>query len=290
MSVQEVPAPILNSPFTEPEEYWSISEHEPPVRQVGRRPAMYFYRPPGHEAMLDRQGAGTAIELKLVNRIRAKLAVWRPLALKGEAGVTRTTMELMRYWRREGRRHRLFFAQIEAVETIIFLNEARADFLHGIDVPFDEPGEDARAAGMRAFRRYACKMATGTGKTKVMGMLAAWSILNKAADRGNARYADAVLVVCPNVTIRNRLEELKPQGGEASLYRTRDLVPAHLMAQVAQRSCLGHQLACVRAENNPNRGPIGKGIASGEANPNQGNRPHRREDDDGARDALLDAQ
>ncbi len=238
MSVQEVPEPILNSPFTEPEEHWSISEHEPPVRRAGRRPAMYFYRPPGHEAMLDRQGAGTAIELKLVNRIRAKLGEWRSLALKGEAGVTRTTMELMRYWRREGRQHRLFFAQIEAAETIIFLNEARVDFLQGINVPFDEPGEDARAAGMRAFRRYACKMATGTGKTTVMGMLAAWSILNKVADRGNARYSDAVLVVCPNVTIRNRLEELKPQGGEASLYRTRDLVPAHLMPQVAR----GHVL------------------------------------------------
>jgi len=232
--MKEVPEPILNSPFNEPAEYWSISEHEPPVRQAGRRPAMYFYRPPGHEAALDRQGAGTAIELKLVNRIRAKLAEWRPLALKGEAGVTRTTMELMRHWSRDGRHHRLFFAQIEAAETIIFLKEARADFLQGIDVPFDEPGENARAAGMRAFRRYACKMATGTGKTTVMGMLAAWSILNKVADRGDARYSDAVLVVCPNVTIRNRLEELKPQGGEASLYRTRDLVPAHLMPQLAR--------------------------------------------------------
>ena len=38
-----------------------------------------------------------------------------------------------------------------------------------------------------------------------------------------------VLVVCPNVTIRNRLEELKPHGGETSLYRSRDLVPSHLM-------------------------------------------------------------
>ncbi len=139
----------------------------------------------------------------------------------------------MRYWQRKGRRHRLFFAQVEAAETVIFLNEARADFFQGIDVPFDEPGEDSKAAGMRAFRRYACKMATGTGKTTVMGMLAAWSILNKVIDRGNARYSDVVLVVCPNVTIRNRLEELKPQGGEASLYRTRDLVPSHLMAQLA---------------------------------------------------------
>ena len=89
---------------------------------------MYFYRPPGREPSQDER-VGTAIELKLVSRIRAKLAEWRPLALRGEGGVTRTTMELLRYWRREGRRHPLFFVQIEAAETIIFLSEARTDFL-----------------------------------------------------------------------------------------------------------------------------------------------------------------
>ena len=33
------------------------------------------------------------------------------------------------------------------------------------------PGLAAKAAGVRTFLRYACKMATGTGKTTVMGML-----------------------------------------------------------------------------------------------------------------------
>ncbi len=238
MNAHEVPEPILNSPFEEPAEYWRISEHDPPERRQGRRPAMYFYRSPRRESAEDPEGAGTAIELKLVNRIRARLAEWRPLALSGEAGVTRTTMELLRHWHRDGRRHRLFFAQIEAAETIVFLTEARPDFLQGIDVPLDEPGAETKADGMRAFPRYACKMATGTGKTTVMAMLAAWSILNKVNDRSDARFSDVVLVVCPNVTIRNRLEELKPQGGEASLYRTRDLVPSHLMPQLAR----GHVL------------------------------------------------
>jgi type III restriction enzyme len=43
-----------------------------------------------------------------------------------------------------------------------------------------------------------------------------------------------VLVVCPNVTIRQRLAELDPLAGEASLYRTRDLVPPHLMADLTK--------------------------------------------------------
>jgi type III restriction enzyme len=42
-------------------------------------------------------------------------------------------------------------------------------------------------------------------------MLAAWSILNKQADRGDARFSDTVLIVCPNVTIRRRLGELDPR-------------------------------------------------------------------------------
>ena len=75
-------------------------------------------------------------------------------------------------------------------------------------------------------------MATGAGKTTVMGMLAAWSILNKLADRGNPRFSDTVLVVCPNVTIRSRLRELDPSEGEASVYRTRDLVPERLMPEL----------------------------------------------------------
>ena len=234
MNAPEVSRPILNSPFEEPGEHWRIVEHEPPRRVAGRRPATYFYRPPGRETAADRQGVGTAIELKLVNRIRRRLADWRPLALRGAGGVTRATMELLRYWRREGRRRRLFFAQLEAAETVIFLTEARPDLLHGIQVPLDEPSAEAQANGVRPIRRYACKMATGTGKTTVMGMLAAWSILNKVAARGDRRYSDTVLVVCPNVTIRNRLEELKPQVGEASLYRTRDLVPPHLMPSLAR--------------------------------------------------------
>ncbi len=223
----EVPQPILNSPYDEPGEHWRIVEGDPPRREPGRRPAMYYYRPPNQEAATQApEGAGTAIELKLVNRIRERVNAWRA---EGWPGVSRTSLELLSYWRRDGRRHRLFFAQLEAAETIIFLIEARSDLHQGIQIPPDEPSDGAKTEGFRAFRRYACKMATGSGKTMVMGMLAAWSILNKVQDRSDARFSDIVLVVCPNVTIRTRLAELDPETGEAGIYRTRDLVPAHLL-------------------------------------------------------------
>jgi type III restriction enzyme len=43
-----------------------------------------------------------------------------------------------------------------------------------------------------------------------------------------------VLIVCPNVTIKTRLGELDPNNGDASLYRTRDLVPKHMMSLLTQ--------------------------------------------------------
>jgi type III restriction enzyme len=228
----EVEQPILCSPYEQPQEHWQIVEGEPPQRVAGRRPAIYYYRAPGPGNDSDLDGnVGTAIELKLVNLVRRRLAEWREM---GRPGVSRATLELLDYWRRDGRQHRLFFAQIEAAETVVFLTEARADFLQGIEIPLDEPSEDREAEGFRAFKRLGCKMATGSGKTTVMGMLAAWSILNKVSSRSDSRFSDVVLVVCPNVTIRNRLQELDPHKGEASLYRTRDLVPPHLMPDLVK--------------------------------------------------------
>lgn len=232
MSAYEVPQPILNSPFEEPQEHWYIVEGEPPEQRLGRRPAMYFYRDPKVKPEKEYGTiAGTAIELKLVNRIRAQVKKWRS---DGYPGVTRTTLELLQWWRRDGRAQRLFFAQLDAAETIIFLCEARADFRQGIAVPQEELSADKRAQGFLGFKRYASKMATGSGKTTVMGMLAAWSVLNKINDRSDSRFSDVVLIVCPNVTIKNRLRELDPEVGEASLYRTRDLVPSHLMPLLSQ--------------------------------------------------------
>ena len=233
MSSFEVAEPIQNSPFEKPKKYWYIQEGEEPDLRDGRRPSVVF--PPRDQKQawtLDEKilhpskEYPSGYDLVLVNLIRERVEAWQQ---QGYPGVTRTTLELVQWWTREGRDKRLFFAQVEAALTVIFLKEARGDFLQGITVPRDEPSDERKAEGFSGFQRYACKMATGSGKTTVMGMLAAWSILNKVNDRSDARFSDVVLVVCPNVTIRDRLQELDPERGEASIYRTRDLVPLHLM-------------------------------------------------------------
>lgn len=234
----EVAEPILNRPFDEPQQYWYLREGESPEKRAGRRRSIVF--PPRTQktewelsdgTLLKSEEYAGAYEMVLVNQIRERVSAWRKA---GYPGATRTTTELLAYWNREGREQRLFFAQREAAETIIFLWEARADFRQGVSVPVDEPNPGQQSQGMKPFLRYACKMATGSGKSTVMAMLAAWSILNKVNDRSDARFSDAVLIVCPNVTIRSRLGEVDPEEGEASLYRTRDLVPAALMHTLRQ--------------------------------------------------------
>lgn len=242
----EVESPIINSPFYEPKCHWQIKKATKPVTAEGRRPASYYFRVPEQAGRGGKSGkqqrglfgdtdVGEQEELALVNVLRQKLSAWRSGELTGRPydGASRVTRELLDLWQSQDRMQRLFFAQLEAAETIIFLTEAAEPYRKNIPaIPTDEPSLDAKEKGFRAFTRYACKMATGTGKTTVMGMLAAWSILNRVASPTDERFTDTVLVVCPNVTIRERLQELDPAYGDLSLYRTRQLVPPHRMEEL----------------------------------------------------------
>ncbi len=229
----EVDQPIICSPFEVPKFHWYIEEGKPCQKIESRRPAIYYYRPPGKgTGSGEAAEIGEAIELKLVNEIRERVRIWRE---NGYPGIGRVTFELLQYWKREGRQKQFFFCQMEAVETIIFLIEGRSDLKQGLEIPQEELPENTRwpegksGNEYKGFIRYALKMATGTGKTMVMGLVAAWSILNKVNDKSDSRFSDVVLVVCPNITIRGRLGELDPNAGEASIYRIWDIVPRHLM-------------------------------------------------------------
>ena len=278
LSVAEVESPIINSPFREPRSHWKIEQAKPPIKVEGRRHASYFYRVPEHagrgrrnrtQAEMFESEKGEEVDLALVNAIRERVKEWRTgtrssgLAYDGASPVTRELLEL---WRSEERMQRLFFAQIEAVETIIFLVEAKEIYSKGLpEIPRDEPGVEAKAKGVRAFRRYASKMATGSGKTTVMGMLTAWSILNRVASPRDDRFSDTILIVCPNVTIRERLQELDPALGDLSLYRTRQLVPLYRMEELRRGEVMianWHRLA--KKETNTVNGDSAKVVKAGE--------------------------
>jgi type III restriction enzyme len=148
----EVESPIINSPFREPQCHWQIERGVPPVKAEGRRRAGYFYRVPEHagrgrkskaQVELFEDEKGEEVDLALVNAIRDRVKSWRNgehsggLAYDGASGVTKELLEL---WRSEDRMQRLFFAQIEAIETILFLVEASEIYRKGLpEVPRDEP-------------------------------------------------------------------------------------------------------------------------------------------------------
>lgn len=232
----EVEQPIICSPYEEPDQHWLIRDDAPAARQPGRRPAVWYYRPPKRSTGAgEASDMGIARELDLVNDIRERVKIWRDA---GYPGIGRVTLELLNYWKRDGRQKRFFFCQMEAIETIIFLVEGRTDMKQGLNVPREDLPEltafqDGKGGEeYRGFLRYACKMATGTGKTMLMGLTAAWSILNKINDRSDARFSEIVLVVCPNLTIKDRLAELDPNLGDASIYRIWDIVPPSMMNQM----------------------------------------------------------
>jgi len=112
-----------------------------------------------------------------INEIRGFIARWRATNYDG---VTSTTRELLEYWSRPDRERPLFFAQRESVETAVFLTEVASKEFGGtyLQNKLRDWAEEYNPGLLRA----AFKMATGAGKTTVMGMLVAWHTLNKAAD------------------------------------------------------------------------------------------------------------
>ncbi|MDQ3564917.1 MAG: DEAD/DEAH box helicase family protein [Pseudomonadota bacterium] len=147
----------------------------------------------------------------LVAKVRGEVAAWRGA---GYAGASETSRALLSWWfetehlveQADGTLSpfRYYFAQREAVETVIWLHDARKvrdkfDLLR-----FDASG--AVSAGMfdEDWPRYVLKMATGAGKTKVLSLLIAWSFFHKLYEPDSA-LARNFLLIAPNIIVLDRL-------------------------------------------------------------------------------------
>src|SRR5688572_30413589 len=207
---------IINNPYATPRRYWKYDRQRQSFDLAdGRRPAGYTMATPGQSNPND---PGVFVPIELVNQIRPRVDAWREA---GYAGVSATTRALLDHWNDKDQRDaskRFFFCQLEAIETLIWLTEAPAAERVGIDVPGDGG----------PFTRLCNKMATGSGKTIVMAMLIAWQVLNKAANNQDARFGKNVLIVAPGLTVRKRLEVLKPEGKD-NYFELFNIVPDSLM-------------------------------------------------------------
>ena len=90
-----------------------------------------------------------------------------------------TTSRLLAYWTRDGRDKPLFFCQVEAADSAIYITEVARKYG---DTWIENDLRTANDTSNPGLPRLALKMATGSGKTVVMAMLVAWQALNKLED------------------------------------------------------------------------------------------------------------
>jgi type III restriction enzyme len=236
-----IPDPILNSPFEAPQRYWKTNDDGDlyPESVEGRRPSRFFVpvRAPKKRGGSQLSLAGiveTPQQSPLVALLRDELVKWRTQDY-ADKNLTEVSRQLLRHWK-DRTEQRLFFCQLEAVETAIFLAECLPHLPKNKSVQslLSLARAEGLPEGAPALPRLAFKMATGTGKTTVMAMLIAWQVLNAAEHRhANGRYSTNILVVAPGITIRDRLQELDP-AFPANIYESRDLVPTALRPRLAR--------------------------------------------------------
>jgi len=164
--------PILNSPFSEPARHFRFDD-DGITNEIadGRRRSTYFSPIPKPKtrggpqlALAGDFATEKALDNDFINRVREHVGAWRSARYPGITAVTR---DLLTYWTEPARDKPLFFCQIEALETAIFLAEVT-----GHRQPWTENKlrEDSQARNPGLYR-IAFKMATGSGKTVVMAML-----------------------------------------------------------------------------------------------------------------------
>jgi type III restriction enzyme len=123
--IQPVENPILCSPYKEPEQHWLYDTQTGiPSKTPNRRPASYWFKTERTgSAQMSLLAEEERDDLPLVNALRDDVKRWRA---SGWENASETTKQLLRHWWREDRSRRLFFCQIEAAETIIYLREILA--------------------------------------------------------------------------------------------------------------------------------------------------------------------
>lgn len=231
MATVVIENPVLNSPYDEPRRHFRFDDEGITSEIVEeRRISSYFIPippPKKRGAQMVLPADWTAERIKpndFINRVRERVSLWR----RGDyQGVTHVSRQLLDYWHDQGREKRLFFCQIEALETAIYLSEVAGRYG---DAWIENEIRSQNEGANPGLYRIAFKMATGSGKTLVMAMLISWQALNKLANPQDSRFSDAFLVVTPGITIRDRLRVLLPSD-PGNYYRLHDLVsPDQLVA------------------------------------------------------------
>jgi type III restriction enzyme len=233
--------PIINSPYERPTRHWALGEDGQPTGEIlEQRRRSDLITPVPKPKKRQKTAAQSELELDaatgvstdeqrydptpIINELRMYVDQWRELKNPGDWLVTPESARLLQHWRHHDFQGlRPFFCQIEAVETAIWLTEV-APRLGKQGRKFIEHLDGANEAANPGLLRMAFKLATGAGKTTVMAMIIAWQTINAVRRPDSKKFTRGFLVVTPGLTIRDRLNVLKPND-PYSYYQSRELVP-----------------------------------------------------------------
>lgn len=163
-----------------------------------------------------------------VPALREAVKQWRD---DGYKGATDTTRLLLNYWFKSdhrspnGRPFAYHYFQREAIETLIYVWEiekvrSRKTLLER----YAQSLQEVRLPPYDEFGRYCIKMATGSGKTKVMSLAVVWQFMNamREPEEISRDYARTFLIIAPNVIV---YERLKSDFAGGWIFRTDPLYP-----------------------------------------------------------------
>ena len=142
-----------------------------------------------------------------VPAIREAVDRWRA---DGYRGATDTTRRLLQWWFHtdhrlaDRRRFAYHYFQQHAVETLVYLYEIAEVRTQKRLIESYATRQDLKLLQVDDFARYCVKMATGSGKTKVMSLAIAWQYFN-AVIEGHSDFSKTFLLIAPNVIVFERL-------------------------------------------------------------------------------------
>lgn len=241
---------ILNSPYAAPTRHWTPDSGGALVEAAGRRPASY-------EIFDIRNNTRRSEALDKVNEIRGRVDAWRAAGYPGATAVSRRLLE---HWHdATARVHPFYFCQLEAIETLIWWVEGSPEFRQGAGFANALPGDGG------PWERVCSKMATGTGKTLVMGMIVVWQAANALAYPKRKDFSRAIFVVAPGLTVKERLRVLYP-GEVDNVYDEFGLCPSEALRQQINRAeILVDNWHALMPLAPPERSVVNKGRESDEA-------------------------
>ena len=173
--------------------------------------------------------------IEIAHNLRFQVNDWRETNYRDASD---TSIELLNYWFE--RDHEIstssgetipfsyYFCQREAIEALIYLYEVRGiRSLSGLVGEFGGAARELAALGIDPnedlWPRYAFKIATGAGKTKIMSLAVVWSYFH-ALRESDSPMAKHFLIIAPGLTV---FERLKEDFGNGKIFDSDPLIPSH---------------------------------------------------------------